>query len=91
MLNVNEMLEKLQKNIYRDTVINLVNRMSQDIQDSQAEMQIVKAQWDILSDVRTMDDLHLFVKMSTLNERSQLQAELLAFIKDELEQHIEQE
>lgn len=90
MLNVNEMIEKLQKNIYRDLVVLLVNTMADDIEASRKEMQVVKTQFDALESIRTQDDFNLYVKMFTLNERSQLQAQLIEFIKNELEARTEQ-
>ncbi len=91
MLNVNDLIEKLQKNMYRDVVKLLVTKMADDIEASRAEMQMVKSQFDALSSLQTQEHLDLYVKVFTLNERSQLQAQLLEFIKLELEARIEQE
>lgn len=91
MLSVNDLIEKLQKNMYRDVVKLLVIKMADDIEASRKEMQMVKSQFDALGDLRTQAGLDLFVKVFTLNERSQLKAQLLEFIKDELQARIEQE
>lgn len=85
MLNVNDLMEKLQKNIFRDVMTLLVTKMADDIEASRSEMEVVKVQFDALGDLRTQAGLDLFVKAFTLNERSQLQAQLLEFIKAELE------
>jgi hypothetical protein len=91
MVTINDLIEKLQKNMYRDVVKLLVTKMADDIEASRKEMQTVKSQFDALSGLRTQEHLDLYVKVFTLNERSQLQAQLLEFIKVELEARIEQE